>query len=135
MSLEVDIQDIQNGLKAGRYPNEAAVSQGIILRLLSRLGWHIFDSTHVGPEYALGGRRVDYALCCPPSRPAILIESKDVGLASGGERQLFEYAFHEGIPMAVLTDGQEWSSSLAVRLTGHHSRLRVLLSRIVWLGA
>ena len=25
-----------------------------------------------------------------------------------GERQLFEYAFHMGVPMAILTDGQEW---------------------------
>jgi predicted type IV restriction endonuclease len=109
MSLEADIQDIQNGLKSGRYGNEAAVSQGIILRLLSRLGWQIFDASHVWPEYALGGGRVDYALCCPPSRPVILIESKDVGRALGAEQQLFQYAFHQGIPMAILTDGQEWS--------------------------
>jgi hypothetical protein len=109
VSLEADIRDIVSGLNTGRYANEAAVSQGIILRLLSRLGWSIFDSTHVWPEYVLGNGRVDYALCHPASRPVILIESKDVGKAFGAERQLFEYAFHKGIPMAVLTDGQEWS--------------------------
>jgi predicted type IV restriction endonuclease len=122
MSLEADIQDIQNGLKIGRYGNEASVSQGIILRLLNRLGWQIFDSTHVWPEYALGGGRVDYALCCPPSRPVILIESKDVGLAFGAERQLFEYAFHQGIPMAILTDGQEWSFFLPGEQGAYHER-------------
>ena len=122
MSLEADIQDIRSGLKGTRYANEAAVSQGIILRLLSRLGWEIFDSSHVWPEYALGGGRVDYALCCPPSRPIILIESKDVGRAVGAERQLFEYAFHQGIPMAVLTDGQEWSFFLPGEQGAYHER-------------
>ena len=32
-----------------------------------------------------------------------------LGLADRGERQLFEYAFHRGVPLAVLTDGQEWN--------------------------
>jgi hypothetical protein len=26
-----------------------------------------------------------------------------------GDRQLFEYAFHQGVPLCVLTDGREWS--------------------------
>ena len=30
-------------------------------------------------------------------------------MSEGAERQLFEYAFHFGVPMAILTDGQEWS--------------------------
>jgi predicted type IV restriction endonuclease len=85
------------------------VSQGVILRLLNKLGWPIFDSSRVSPEYTIARGRVDYALCHPPGKPIILIESKDVGSAYGAEKQLFEYAFHQGIPMAVLTDGQEWS--------------------------
>ena len=32
-----------------------------------------------------------------------------MGLSEGADRQLFEYAFHLGVPMAILTDGQEWS--------------------------
>jgi len=38
----------------------------------------------------------------------VFIEVKQVGQSDGGERQLFEYAFHRGVPMAILTDGQEW---------------------------
>lgn len=109
MSLHTDIEDIRSGLKAGRYKNEAAVSQGIILRLLNTTGWSIFDSSQVIPEFSVGAGRVDYALCHPPGKPIILIESKAIGDAQGAERQLFEYAFHQGIPMAILTDGQEWS--------------------------
>jgi predicted type IV restriction endonuclease len=122
MPLNSDIEDIRNGLKAVRYKNEASVSQGIILRLLNSLGWQIFDSSHVSPEYSVGAGRVDYALCHPPGKPIILVESKDVGNAAGAERQLFEYAFHQGIPMAVLTDGQEWSFFLPGEQGTYHER-------------
>jgi hypothetical protein len=38
-----------------------------------------------------------------------LIEVKQLGMASpASERQLFEYAFHAGVPLVVLTDGQQW---------------------------
>jgi hypothetical protein len=122
MSLNSDIEDIKSKLKSGSYQNEAAVSQGIILRLLNSLGWPIFDSLRVSPEYTIGTGRVDYALCHPPGKPIILIESKDVGSAYGGEKQLFEYAFHQGIPMAVLTDGQEWSFFLPGEQGAYHER-------------
>ncbi|MEM2112281.1 MAG: hypothetical protein QXX08_10480 [Candidatus Bathyarchaeia archaeon] len=122
MSLNSDIEDIRSKLKVGSYQNEAAVSQGIILRLLNALGWPIFDPSRVSPEYTVGGGRVDYALCHPPGKPIILIESKNVGSAYGSEKQLFEYAFHQGIPMAVLTDGQEWSFFLPGEQGAYHER-------------
>ncbi|MCC7413296.1 MAG: hypothetical protein IT495_16900 [Gammaproteobacteria bacterium] len=62
-----------------------------------------------GPEYSLEGRRVDYALCHPPGKPIAFIEVKQIGQSEGAERQLFEYAFHVGVPLAILTDGQEWN--------------------------
>jgi predicted type IV restriction endonuclease len=37
-----------------------------------------------------------------------MVEVKQIGQSKGADRQLFEYAFHKGVPMAVLTDGQEW---------------------------
>jgi len=120
--MDKDIEDIKAGLLSGKFKNEAAVSQGIILRLLNCLGWPIFDSSQVTPEYSAGRGRVDYALCCPPNKPVILIESKDIGKADGSEKQLFEYAFHQGIPMAVLTDGQEWSFFLPGEQGSYHER-------------
>ena len=107
--LEQDISDIRENLRRGRYPNEAAVSQGIVRRLLATLGWPVYDPQVVYPEYTLEGRRVDFALCHPANEPRIFIEVKGVGKATGAERQLFEYAFHQGVPLAVLTDGREWS--------------------------
>jgi hypothetical protein len=52
---------------------------------------------------------VDFALCPVQRRPAIFIEVKSVGRSGEGDRQLFEYAFHEGVPLCVLSDGREWS--------------------------
>ena len=109
--LDQDISDIREKLIVWRrhYPSESAVSQSIVLRLLATLGWPIHESQVVYPEYTLEGRRVDFALCHPASKPRIFIEVKGVGKGTGAERQLFEYAFHRGVPLAILTDGREWS--------------------------
>lgn len=108
LHLDSHINDIQAGIRSGRFVNEASISQGIILRLLQALGWPTFDTQVVWPEYTLEGRRVDFALCHPKNRPAVFVEAKQIGQSEGSERQLFEYAFHLGVPMAILTDGQEW---------------------------
>lgn len=104
-----DLLDIRDSLEAGRFSNEAAVSQGVVQRMLHLLGWPVYDTGVVSPEYSLEGRRVDYALCHPAGKPLVLVEVKQVGQSEGADRQLFEYAFHEGVPMAILTDGREWS--------------------------
>ena len=109
MTLANDIEEIRLGIRNGRFRNEAAVSQGVVLRLLGGLGWKTFDTTIVIPEYSINGLRVDFALCHPPGKPVIFIEVKQIGQSTGAEQQLFQYAFHKGVPMAILTDGQEWN--------------------------
>lgn len=109
MNLEKHIEEIRRGIKTGQFANEASVSQGIVLRLLHALEWPNYNTQIVCPEYALQGRRVDYALCHPPGKPIAFIEVKKIGQSDGAERQLFEYAFHVGVPLAILTDGQEWN--------------------------
>jgi predicted type IV restriction endonuclease len=109
MALERDIEEIRAGIRAGRFGNEAAVSQGVVLRLLAALGWPAYDTQTVNPQYPLEERRVDYALCHPPGKPIAFVEVKKLGQSEGAERQLFEYAFHKGVQLAILTDGQEWN--------------------------
>ncbi|AXI99818.1 hypothetical protein CYPRO_0534 [Cyclonatronum proteinivorum] len=109
MSLKSHLEKIQRKLREGAFTSEASVSQGILLPTLNELGWPVFDTSIVSPEFTVENRRVDYALCHPKNKPAIFIEVKNVGLSDGADRQLFEYAFHTGVPMAILTDGQEWS--------------------------
>ena len=130
MALERDIEEIRAGFKTGRFGSEAAVSQGIVLRLLSALGWPIHDTQAIIPQFVLGGRRVDYALCHPPGKPIAFIEVKNVGQGGGAERQLFEYAFHEGIQLAILTDGRGWGFFLPAE-QGDYAERRVYKLDIV----
>lgn len=109
MVIVDQIEKLREGLREGRFTSEAAVSQGILLPTLHVLGWPVFDTSIVIPEFSVEGRRVDYALCHPANHPSVFIEVKKVGMSEGADRQLFEYAFHLGVPMAILTDGQEWS--------------------------
>jgi len=74
--LRDDILAIREGIKAGRFTNEASVCQGILLRILSALSWATYDTQIVSPEYSVEGRRVDFALCHPPTKPVVFIEVK-----------------------------------------------------------
>jgi hypothetical protein len=130
MNLEQHILDIRAGLKARRFSNEASVSQGIVLRLLSALSWNTYDTQVICPEYSLQGRRVDFALCHPLNKPIAFVEVKQVGQSEGAERQLFEYAFHVGVPLAILTDGQEWNFFLPAE-QGDYGERRVYKLDIV----
>ena len=103
------IKKIQERLGKSAYPNEQAVSMGIVLPILQRLGWDATDPEQVRPEYTIGNGRVDFALFGRSQRPSVFIEVKRVGVSMGGDRQLFEYAFHQGVPICILTDGREWS--------------------------
>ncbi|MFI3218837.1 MAG: type I restriction endonuclease [Methylococcales bacterium] len=122
MSIEKHIEEIRTAIKAGHFINEASVSQGIVLRLLQALEWSIYEPQVVCPEYQLQGRRVDYALCHPTSKPIAFIEVKKIGQSEGAEKQLFEYAFHVGIPLAILTDGQEWNFFLPAEQGSYDER-------------
>lgn len=107
--IESLIDKIQQRLQDGAYPNEAAISFSVVMPILRALGWDDSDPERVMPEFASGGRRVDFALSGTGKRPSVFIEVKGVGRALEGDRQLFEYAFHEGIPLCLLTDGRDWS--------------------------
>ena len=82
------IRHVQSRLKTGHFVNEASVSQGAVLPILDALEWPIFDAQTVCPEYTIEGRRVDFALCHQPGRPAVFIEVKQVGQSEGADRQL-----------------------------------------------
>ena len=124
MSIEATLANITARLRENGFPNEQAISQGIVLRILRELGWDTYDTAVVWPEYQTGGGRADFALCHPPSKPAIFIEVKHVGKAEGGVQQALQYAFHCGVPFVVLTDGRSWSFYLPAE-QGNYDERRV----------
>ena len=108
--MQTLLEAIRERLSGSRYVNEAAISLGIVTPLLNALGWDTADPDQLVPEYSIPERgRVDYALLGRGGKPAVFIEVKGVGRALDGDRQLFEYSFHHGVPLCVLTDGREWS--------------------------
>ena len=112
MSLNTTLADIRGRLQQNSFPNEQAISQGIVLRVLRELGWDTYDASVVWPEYQTAGSgRADFALCHPPSKPRIFIEVKRVGKAENADaiEQALLYAFKSGVPFVVLTDGRTWS--------------------------
>jgi len=122
MSLEEHIPDIQNKLQNNEYPNEQSISQGIVLRLLAAMQWPVYDTQLVIPEYSIQGRRVDFALCIQKNKPVVFIEVKQPGNTLGADKQLFEYAFHKGVPFAIVTDGKEWNFYLPAEVGSYDER-------------
>lgn len=124
MAIGDHLEKVKEGLQQGKFTSEQNVKQGIVERILAGLGWDTYDISVVAREFSLEGRRVDYALCHPAHRPSVFIEVKKIGLSAGADRQLFEYVFHQGVPMAILTDGQEWSFYLPAQ-QGRYDERRV----------
>jgi len=123
MALETTVSDIVSRLREGRIQNEQAISQGVVLRILQELGWNTWDTNLVWPEFRTGEGRADFALCHPPTRPAVFIEVKPVGRAEDAVRQALDYAFHTGgVPFVILTDGQTWSFYLTMERGTYEER-------------
>lgn len=110
MELNEHIDDIRIRLKNEEFPNERAVRQCIIDRLLCKLGWPTHAPLIVYPEYSIPEiGTVDYVLYDPSSNnPRVLIEAKQVDNIAGAEQQLFEYASHIRVSIVILTDGRQW---------------------------
>lgn len=107
--MQMLIGQIRERLQRSAYVNEAAISHGVVMPIINALGWDTADPQQVVPEYSISGGRVDFALFGLGHKPAVFIEVKQVGRAMAGDRQLFEYCFHQGVSLCVLTDGREWS--------------------------
>jgi predicted type IV restriction endonuclease len=67
MSLETTLADIVARLDQGRYPNEQAGFQGIVLRVLQELGWDIYDTTLAWPKSETGEGPLAFPFAKPRS--------------------------------------------------------------------
>ena len=122
MQIERTIKNVVQSLKEGQFTNEQSFSQGIVLPILRDLGWDVFNTNAVWPEYSTGEGRVDFALCAPLGKPKCFIEVKQQGKAEDGVKQALEYAFHTGAQFVTLTDGQTWSFYLPAEQGSYEER-------------
>lgn len=90
--------------------SEEAAKFAAVLPVLDCLGRRWSDPSEVAPEYRIGDRRVDFCLRLN-GVARVFVEAKkpaeDLDSAAHQE-QLLDYAFREGIEIAVLTNGIQW---------------------------
>ena len=89
--------------------SEARTRAALIDPVLTELGWDTSDPGLVMVEQRLRDGKADYALLKPDGNPISIVEAKALG--SQLDRvtdQLIRYAFAEGLPYAVSTDGDWW---------------------------
>ena len=97
--------------------NEEQTKHALVLPVLDRiLGWDIYDSLRLIPEYTAdtpgkNGEKVDYALDFEGDGiPEVLIEAKPLGsrLNSKAASQLYRYFTMTESVIGILTDGYRW---------------------------
>lgn len=109
--MEEELLSLVEQLKSDRRLasfDEAATKQIVLLRILSLLGWDIYNIDEVMPEYSVGSQRVDCALRHSNANK-VFIEVKRVGEdLERHQEQLLNYSFKEGVSLAILTNGISW---------------------------
>ena len=106
------ITDLKSGNKLSTL-DEASTKQAIVLRLLSFLGWDIFDVEEVYPDYTINSAVVSYALRIDKEvRLLIDVKSSQEKLDTY-QKDLTESAGQEEIDLCVLTNGAKWWFFLA----------------------
>ena len=88
--------------------DEITTKQTIVLQLFQALGWNIFSTAEVFPEFVVESRRVDYCLRHDGKNLAFVEVKKPSEDLEKHEQQLLDYAFKQGIGLAVLTNGTTW---------------------------
>lgn len=101
------IKELKNNPKISSF-DEATTKQAIILPLLQKLGWNIFNPEEVKPEFTVENRKVDYALRLNQTSE-LFLEVKQTGTdLEKHQEQLLDYSFRQGVPLAILTNGITW---------------------------
>ena len=113
--MEEQLKKFINEIKSVKGLNaydEATTKQVIIIRILSMLGWDIFDVKDIQPEYPVdrqnSSEKVDYALAKDTDN-MIFVEAKAVRIdLEDGEEQFCNYCFKNNVVLGVLTNGISW---------------------------
>jgi hypothetical protein len=88
--------------------DEASTKQAVALRLLSLLGWDIFNVDEVYPDFSTDSGQVSYALRIADTGRVFLDVRRDDGHLDDTHKQLVAFAAREAVELAVHTDGIRW---------------------------
>ncbi len=99
---------VRDGLEREIYQRRSDVASAVG-RLLTALGWDVFDPRQVSRNYPTGNQRLDFALFPTADRPLVVIDTrKGTGPRVGGATILLEFCRGQDIPLAVLTNARRW---------------------------
>ncbi|MCS7239815.1 MAG: hypothetical protein NZ651_00975 [Candidatus Bipolaricaulota bacterium] len=88
--------------------SEALTRYALIDPVLRALGWDTENPTQVRPEFATDTGTPDYALLWE-GKPHVMVEAKALGKKlEGAQDKAFHYAYQNGVPYFVTTDGLRW---------------------------
>jgi hypothetical protein len=88
--------------------DEASTKQAVVMRLLSLLGWDIFNVEEVYPDYAVSTQNVSYALRIRDTNK-VFIEVKGVHKKLDTyQKDLVNLGMREGVNLVILTNGITW---------------------------
>ena len=101
------IREIQTNDRYAAF-DEAAVKQGIVLRLLSLLDWDPFNPDEIHPEEDPGEARVAFSLRNKNADKVFVAVHKGLKNPQKQQELLVASAARGGVKIAVLTDGIAW---------------------------
>jgi hypothetical protein len=88
--------------------DEASTKQAVVLRLLSLLGWDIFNVEEVYPDFSTGAATVSFALRIDGIGKLLLDVKRSGENPDELHHQLVALAADEGVDLAAHTDGIRW---------------------------
>jgi len=88
--------------------DEASIKQAVVMRLLSQLGWDIFDVDEVVPDFSADSGTVDYALQLDGKNKIFISVTKAGEALDSHQNDFLEFAFDQGAGLSVLTNGIAW---------------------------
>jgi predicted type IV restriction endonuclease len=101
------IRDLKSSKKLHAL-DEASIKQAVVLKLLSLLGWDIFDVDEVSPDFSVESERVSYALAIGGRGKAFLEVKRQQDTLDDCHKRIVAFASREGVELAVHTDGMRW---------------------------
>jgi len=114
------IEELKSNKKLAAF-DEASTKQAVVLRLLSFLGWDIFNVEEVYPDYSANSTNVSYALRIKSTNKVFIDVKRVHAKLDNHQKSLVNLASREDVNLAVLTNGITWWFYL-ISATGNWQR-------------